>query len=218
MSENPLSPPSRTERIREIGKKSGERARTFPQLKRKVDNAEPLERLDFETLNRVDNPEIAELVKGEPGASKLFLFDFGLNTDEYYSFLNGMRDKGFDLFIFLSIPKGDSFTFNGSVQHIEQRLKGENAPSRVPASLRNKLAKRDFIQTGQLHIRLYEAPDNRIVATAHIDPPDLKEHANPKKQLGSTPLERGYPEGEVMFENILNTMRDERMNQTTTQK
>lgn len=180
------------------------RLASWPNMYRKIVDATELSHsFDYEMMKPEPNDVtfIARIRSSEPEVTKVFKLPIKYDTPDYYSLLKILQEIGFDLYALLSMPKGDVFSITyGSISRLKRMVRNQTL-ARSGSPLPNKLAKREFLVDGQLHVRIY-ADHNNIYLTAHVDPPDIIDHVSVRSQLkGLTKAD--YPEGEQLFESLL---------------
>jgi len=168
----------------------------FPELRRQIEKAPQLAGFQFATSNPPD------LIRNkEPDISRTFIFSFSDNNN-IYSLLRALQSIGFDPFITVgSNPKGEEFTLiHGDIAYLTQGLDSEHFPVIAHPVIKNKL--RLDPKHGRLHVRFYTLEDlDGLVATAHIDPPDIR-HFNLIDHM-TRRVKTDYRVGENLFERAL---------------
>lgn len=167
----------------------------FPELRRQIEEAPQLAGFQFATS---DPPDLIR--KKEPDISRMFTFSF--SDDNIYSLLRTLQSIGFDPFITVgSNPKGEEFTLiHGDIAYLTRGLDNEHFPVIGHPAIQNKL--RLDPKYGRLHVRFYTLEDSDgLVATAHIDPPDIR-HLNLIDQMTHR-VKTDYLAGENLFERAL---------------
>lgn len=168
----------------------------FPELRRQIEKAPRLAGFQFATNNPPDS-----IRNKEPDISRIFTFSFSDNNN-VYSLLRALQSIGFDPFITVgSNPKGEESTLiHGDIAYLTQGLDKEHFPAIGHPVIENKL--RIDSKHGRLHVRFYTLEDlDSLVATAHIDPPDIR-HFNLIDHVTHR-VKVDYPSGENLFERAL---------------
>ncbi|MEI6462392.1 MAG: hypothetical protein WCO33_01830 [bacterium] len=190
-------------KIKDIVHSTQQRARNLFTLRRKVKGSLRIKDFHFSISNVLSgNSEINEVIHKEKGVNKVFLLPFKVKSYEYYSFIRTLQNIGFDIYTLFSIPKGDILSItHGSIPKLKQVLQSNQIPSLRHPGITNMLIKRDLFKEGQLHSRFYEGKGITLM-TAHIDPPDIKDHLSPHNQLSGL-TKADYPLGEELIEKTL---------------
>ena len=173
----------------------------------------PLAELYGNTLRFCDYTtarQIAPSIQGEHEvvSHSILTLDFAFGSNQWYAFLDVLERLHFDLYTLFSLHKGDVFYLtHGCPSRLEELLGSDPLPEKKRGQpLRNKMLKRKLREKGQLHLRVYRAtpsdPDH-ILLTAHIDPPNIRQHINPIAQIRGH-VHSDYVEGERLLRALGN--------------
>jgi len=170
--------------------------------RKEVKSAEPLTSFEY-FVTDIHSAENASFSEKEPHAHLLFTF----NAELYFALLKSLQSLGFDIFAMLSNPKKGELAspMHGDIPFLRSRLQATTEKQNIFPNefVRNKLRLRGYLKEGRLHLRFYTgiAP-NAIFITAHIDPPDLRNHANILNHLRKK-VKTDYQQGEDLFIDVL---------------
>lgn len=182
------------------------KVKELAHARRNIESAGYLAHFHYEATE-IHSPENKIFSEREPHANQLFNIDIVPQSAQYYSFLERLQSLGFDVYAMLSNPKVGEMAspIHGDISLLKTTLHESPEERKVLRTgfVRNKLRLGGYFKEGRFHMRIYPSADtNTISITAHIDPPDFRNHANILNHLRDK-VETDYKNGEELLNMVL---------------
>lgn len=173
---------------------------------RRIETAAPLDPFHYK-ITDIHSPENTTFLEREQHANQLFSIDIVPHTLQYYAFLRRLQSLGFDVYAMLSNPKVGEMAspIHGNIALLQKLLQNPFTERNILQTgfVRNKLRLGGYFNEGRFHMRIYPGVEkHNTIISAHIDPPDLLNHANIFSHL-SDRVETDYEGGEKLLITVL---------------